>query len=85
MSDEPDYVVVRRGLDMPEEWSMGDMDGKWLDRSTMPPPLPPGALNRFREKGGVVSSATAVPTGRFETRDDGAVAEVWELRPRYDS
>jgi len=23
----------------------------------------------------------AVPTGRFEVRDDGAVAEVYEVRP----
>jgi hypothetical protein len=79
----PDYVVVRRGLDLPAEWSVGDLDGKWFDRSAMPPPPPPGAFDRFRAEGGVASGASAVPTGRFEVRDDGAVAEVWELRPHY--
>lgn len=84
MSDmEPDYVVVRRGPDVPAEWSVGDVEGKWFDRSTMPPPPPPEALDRFRKDGGVVSGVAAVPTGRFETRDDGAVAEVFELRPHY--
>lgn len=81
---EPDYVVVRRGPDMPDEWDMPPgLEGKWLDRATMPPPPARDSMSDFRARGGVVTSAAAVPTGRFEVRDDGAVAEVWEIRPQY--
>jgi len=81
---EPDYVVVRRGPDMPDEWLMPDgLEGRWFDRAEMKPPPPPGWADEFRRRGGVVSTAAAVPTGRFEVREDGAVAEVWEIRPSY--
>ena len=73
MSRRPDYIVVRVApgarLMVPP-----DLDGTWFDRQDIPavsPLAPPGPA------GGVV----AVPTNRFEVRDDGAVAEVWEVRP----
>jgi hypothetical protein len=69
---------------MPDEWSIGDWDGRWVDRSVMPtrdPAEVATSSERFRAAGGAIGSATAVPTGRFESCDDGAVAEVWELRP----
>jgi hypothetical protein len=68
MSD-PDYVVIRvatalRGTVPP------DLDGKWFDLSTMR--QAPDSIG--------AGTHTAVPAGRFEVREDGAVAEVWELR-----
>ena len=68
---EPDYVVIRPGAGLPEGFLPEDMDGRWIDRSTLPLPVP-GAPD--------VVGAVAVPTGRFEQRDDGAVAEVFEVR-----
>lgn len=71
----PDYVVIRRAPDLPREFQIGDLDGKWFDRSQMPasePPLPPHLIPG--------PEAIAVPTGRFEFREDGACAEVFEFR-----
>lgn len=82
MSDEPDYVVVRRGPDMPDEWLMPDgLEGKWFDRSAVPVAAPGAPRNAERHT--TSSAMAAEPTGRFEVRDDGAVAEVWELRPLF--
>lgn len=82
MSVEPDYVVVRRGPDMPDEWLMPDgLEGRWFDRSTIRIAPDPGDLSQADVS---ISTAVAVPTGRFEVREsDGAVAEVWEIRPGY--
>lgn len=65
---DPDYVVVRASPDLPDGFIPPDLDGKWFDRATLPVSFAQG-------------TAVAVPSGRFEVRDDGAVAEVWELRP----
>lgn len=70
---EPDYIVIRGASSLPEGFLPEDMDGRWYDRSQVP--LGPS------QGGGATSKATAVPTGRFEYREDGAVAEVWEVRP----
>ncbi len=77
---EPDYVVVRPAPGLPPGFNFpGHWNGRWLDRTELPPPPPPG----WKPPDGVVSSSmTLVPTGRFEVRDyDGAVAEVWEAHP----
>lgn len=79
---EPDYVVVRRGPDIPDEWVLPDgLEGRWFDRATMPVRSP--SADGARRTGVSIGTAQAVPTGRFEYRDDGAVAEVWEIQPGY--
>lgn len=71
---EPDYVVIRAAADLPPGAVPEGFEGRWLDRTQVEPaPLVEPAN---------VGKATAVPTGRFEVREyDGAVAEVWEIRP----
>jgi hypothetical protein len=73
-TDTPDYVVIRPSPDLPDGFLPADLDGKWFDRAQLPAKpedLPTGLV-----------SGVAVPSGRFEVRDwDGAVAEVWEVRP----
>lgn len=68
MVTEPDYVVVRPAPDLPAGFLPPDMDGKWYDRATLP-------------DGAAMGTAVAVASGRFEYREDGAVAEVFEVRP----
>lgn len=70
---EPNYVVVRPATDLPLGFLPESLDGTWFDVSQLPPG--PG-LTGIR-----MGSAVAVPTGRFEAREDGAVAEVYEVRP----
>lgn len=67
--DEPDYVVLRIAPDLPRGFIPARFDGLWLSR-----PAHHARLTRL------VDGAVAVPTGRFEVRDDGAVAEVYEFR-----
>lgn len=67
---EPDYIVLRHGLDVPDEYRAEHMEGRWYDTEVVPT-LPLGKIPAL---------AVAEPTGRFETRDDGAVAEVYEIR-----
>lgn len=51
--------------------------GRWYNRTDIPRwSDSPGPI-----QGITYSEAVAVPSGRFEVRDDGAVAEVWEMRP----
>jgi hypothetical protein len=69
MSNEPDYVVLRRSPDLPSTFRV-PREGWWFDRARMIEAHPEW-----------VGSAVAVPTGRFEFREDGAVAEVYEVRP----
>jgi hypothetical protein len=67
--NEPDLIVLRAHpsarIHTPPE-----IEGRWYDRS------------RFVESWKEPRPGTyqARPTGRFEVRDDGAVAEVWEIR-----
>jgi hypothetical protein len=75
---EPDYVVLRAASDLPEGFMSPRMEGRWLDRSELPPPPPP---DWKPPTDGSYGEAVAVPTGRFEIREwDGAVAEVFEVR-----
>lgn len=70
-SDCPcDYVVIRASQDLPAGFLPPQLEGRWFDLKYMPidPTDRPG-------------TAVAIPSGRFEVRDDGAVAEVWEVRP----
>ncbi|MFE2384478.1 hypothetical protein [Streptomyces misionensis] len=75
--NEPDYIVIRPAPDLPPGFLPERENGRWYDRSTMPWASAETNLDALiRYDGGV-----AVATGRFEVRDDGAVAEVFELRP----
>jgi hypothetical protein len=64
-------IVVRPAPDLPPGFLPADLDGKWFDVSLMPE-----GIESFS-----YGDAVAVPSGRFETREDGAVAEVYEVRP----
>ena len=74
MDKHPDYVVLRHGLDIPEEYWSPRHEGLWLDRRNIRQAIPTSFDNV------TVSTAIAEPTNRLEIRDDGAVAEVWEIR-----
>lgn len=67
----PDYIVVRPASGLPPGFLPPRLDGTWFDRSTLPEQYGPYQWG----------DAVAIATGRFETRDDGAVAEVFEVRP----
>ena len=75
----PDFIVIRPAPDLPPGFLSAHFDGRWFDRSDMPQPSSPEAGQDAAIRwGGMV----AVATGRFEVRDhDGAVAEVYEVRP----
>lgn len=69
---EPDYIVVRPAPTLPPGFLPPGLDGKWFDRAMFPEGV--GAYSW--------GDAVAIATGRFEVRDsDGAVAEVFEIRP----
>lgn len=77
-NSEPDYIVVRAHPDLPAGFLPEKIEGLWLDMSGLPKddePIP--VRGRYR----IGSEAVAIPTGRFEQRDDGAVAEIYEVRP----
>lgn len=75
MSD-PDYVVIRPAPDLPDGFLPDEMNGRWFDRDHIPEGPDDGHATVAR-----LGGAVAVATGRFETREDGAVAEVFEVRP----
>lgn len=69
--NEPDYIVVRPASDLPAGFLPDYWDGRWIDLEDLHRRRP--AID--------VGEAVAIPTGRFEVRDDGAVAEIYEVRP----
>lgn len=69
---EPDWIVLRAADDLPPGAMPPALDGLWINK-------PPAYVAPVPEDG--IPIAVFVPTGRFETRDDGAVAEVYEMRP----
>ena len=71
---KPDFIVVRAAPDLPAGVLPPGVDGRWYDRATMP-------VRRELFEDDPPSEVVAVATGRFEVRDDGAVAEVFEVRP----
>ena len=75
---EPDYIVIRPAADLPPGLLPERGNGRWYDRSSLRQADQEQSINALIQYGGGV----AVATGRFETRDyDGAVAEVYEVRP----
>lgn len=65
------YIVLRPGPDLPPEFSPAFLDGTWHDLDTIP--------KLSTADGFDTGSGIARPTGRFETRDDGMTAQVWEV------
>lgn len=72
-SAEPNYIVIRPHRDLPAGFMPPDLDGRWFDLATMTSGFNYAALG--------YPQAVAVPSGQFEYRSDGAVAEVWEVKP----
>lgn len=70
---EPDWIVFRPVADLPSGTIPADIDGWWVDRRGWP------ASGTLVHQSGF--TAHFAPTGRFEMREDGAVAEVYEVRP----
>lgn len=62
------YIVIRAHPDLPPGFLPPDMEGKWFDLNWLP------NTNQL-------GTAVAVVTDRFERRDDGATARVYEVRP----
>ncbi|MBZ6102709.1 hypothetical protein ACH4NO_18030 [Streptomyces olivaceus] len=76
--NEPDYIVIRPAPDLPEGFLPERENGRWYDRADMPQAGVESSVDALIRYGGGV----AVATDRFEVRDyDGAVAEVYEVRP----
>lgn len=71
MTDTPNFMVVRAAEDLPPGFLPAAIEGTWYDTTLLPE-----GVGKFEMGDGI-----AVPTGRFEIRDDGAVAEVYEVRP----
>lgn len=61
-------VVVRRGAQLPADFLLGDLDGRWYDQVENPIPT-------------YIGTAHLVATNRYEKRDDGALGQVWEVTP----
>lgn len=70
---EPDWIVFRPAAGVPPEALPPTMDGWWVDRYGFS-----ASGTMFHSSGTILRYA---PTSRFETRDDGAVAEVFEVWP----
>lgn len=72
---EADYVVLRPAPGISSA-SIGDYwFGRWLDLAHVP------VVDGRRVAAMGIAQWTARPSGRFEYRDDGACAEVWEMGP----
>jgi len=78
------YVVVR----FPSRWlGLGlvppGLEGRWFEvpdpRMVNPAWGGPGAVGWVGDDEHGPGTAVARPTGTFETREDGAVAEVWRV------
>jgi hypothetical protein len=62
------YVVIRPAPDLPAGFLPEHLNGRWFDLTWM-------------RSGHGLGTGVAVATGRYESRDDGEVAEVYEVRP----
>jgi hypothetical protein len=70
------YVVIRLTPAMRLLVRDGDLDGRWYGRALI-------AEHERPDRGDVSlgPGIVATRTDRIEVRDDGAVAQVWEVRP----
>lgn len=76
MTDEKRYGVIRPAADLPPGALPAKWDGLWIE-------LGPTTVGIRAEEweGTFADHGTATATDRFETREDGAVARVFEVRP----
>lgn len=71
----PRYAVFRGWGHLPTWWLQAGWEGRWIE-------VEPGAIgHRWAAPSSGWPMLTAHPTERYETREDGAAAEVWEVRP----
>lgn len=72
------FIVIRRAPDLPTEFDIGDLEGKWLDRLQVP------FVGHCTESDPtdelLLGDAVARATGHYELREDGAAAEIYEVR-----
>jgi hypothetical protein len=64
------YIVLRAAPGMPLGWMSDQFDGMWYDRDKD---------RSYHPQTG--AAAVGRPTGRYERRDDGYLAEVYEVGP----
>jgi hypothetical protein len=77
------YIVIRAAANLPAGFLPEHLEGRWIDR---PPPAPidadpPDSYHGRETPFGRLGEAVAVATGRYERREDGALAEVFEVQP----
>jgi len=71
------YAVLRFPASwLARGWVPAGLEGRWLE---VPDPRAVGPGGRGGGKPRGEGEAVARPTGRLETRADGAVAEVWAV------
>jgi len=63
------YIVFRAAPGLPHGFMPPHLDGQWIDRP---------ADSAYSSSPG---TARAIPTGRYERREDGLLAEVYEVQP----
>jgi hypothetical protein len=68
------WIVVRGCNDMPPGFMPPGLDGRWQERARISHGLIAFLVD------GLNSTATAHASGRVEIREDGAIAEVYEMR-----
>ena len=68
------YIVLRAAPGMPPGWMPDRLDGMWYERSRLVGSY--GSLHDIAS-----GSAKGRATGRYECRDDGYLAEVYEVGP----
>jgi hypothetical protein len=64
------YIVLRPAPGMPPGWMPDHLDGMWYDRDED---------RSYHPQTGAAAVGRA--TGRYERRDDGCLAEVYEVGP----
>jgi hypothetical protein len=64
------YAVIRAAVNLPDGFLPPNLEGRWYDLAD---------ILEAREP--QIEGAVAVATSRFERRDDGATARVYEVRP----
>jgi hypothetical protein len=78
----PRYAVFRYADGRPPTWWMrGGWEGRWVEIENSAQGHARG--HRWSYPSG--QTVTATPTERYESREDGAVAEVWAAAPDHDS